>query len=43
MGNLNYHEIDNVTYDKIFNTLRSLRIPKEEWSILETIFVKQIN
>lgn len=40
---LNYHETDNVTYDKIFNTLRSLRIPKEEWSILETIFVKKLN
>jgi hypothetical protein len=42
-GDLNYHETDNVTYDKIFNTLRSLRIPKEEWSILETIFIKQLN
>jgi hypothetical protein len=42
-GELNYHETDNVSYDKIFNTLRSLRIPKEEWSILETIFVKQLN
>ena len=42
-SDLNYHETDNVTYDKIFNTLRSLRIPKEEWNILKTIFVKKIN
>ena len=42
-SDLNYHETDNVTYDKIFNTLRSLRIPKEEWNILKTIFVKEVN
>jgi hypothetical protein len=40
---LNYHETDIVTYDKIFNNLRSLCIPKEEWSILKTIFIKNLN
>jgi hypothetical protein len=42
-GELNYHETDYISYNKIFSTIRSLRIPKEEWSILETIFVKQLN
>ena len=42
-SDLNYHESDDVTYDKIFNTLLSLRIPKEEWNILKTIFVKEVN
>jgi hypothetical protein len=39
---IDYHLLDETTYNYIFSVLKSIRIPKDEWNILETIFVKKI-
>jgi hypothetical protein len=41
-GEILYHITSTAMYNNIFKILHSVRIPKEEWSILETIFVKQV-
>jgi len=40
---IDYHLLDSDTYKNLFTILKSVRISKEEWSILETIFIKQID
>ena len=42
-GEIYYYIMDNIAYQEMFSILRSVRIPKEEWSILDTIFIKEIN
>ena len=39
---IDHHLLDEITYNNIFTILKSIRIPKDEWGILETIFIKQI-
>jgi hypothetical protein len=39
---IDYHLLDETTYNYIFSVLKSIRITKDEWNILETIFVKKI-
>ena len=39
---IDHHLLDEITYNNIFTILKSIRIPKDERGILETIFIKQI-
>jgi len=41
-GEIDHHLMDNQEYQTMFGILRSVRIPKEEWVILETIFIKEL-
>jgi len=39
---INFHIVNNKYYDEMFFILKNVRIPIEEKSILETIFIKEI-
>lgn len=41
-GQILYHIVDEDTYNTMFQSLKSIRIPSEEQSLLETIFIKQL-
>jgi hypothetical protein len=38
-----HHIVDEETYNTMFHTLKTIRIPKDEQALLETIFIKQLN
>ena len=40
---IDHHSLDEASYNNIFTILKSIRISKDEFSLLETIFIKQIN
>ena len=42
-GQIIHHIVDEATYNTMFHTLKTIRIPKEEQALLETIFIKQLN
>jgi hypothetical protein len=41
-GEIDHHLMDYQEYQVMFGILRSVRIPKEEWVMLETIFIKEL-
>jgi hypothetical protein len=38
---IEHFEFDKTTYDRIFQTLRNIRINKQEWHLLQTIFLQE--